>query len=310
MRQRLILFFTIVPCLAVPLLAQDSEEEIELANEYLLLSKQHQEARKFDQAIEAATTAIQVAPFHSRSYFHRCDLYAEKHEYRKAIEDLTKFLELEPDRYSALFNRGLYHEYLKEYDKAIADYTAAADDDADFSFNASTKQECQAHALSYRGRAYQWCKKDPAKALADFTKALQLDPKLEMVHYRRGQVHHDLKRYAAAAADYATALERDPDYPNLLASWAWQMATCPDPKFRDGQKALEYATRACEGFEMKVGSHLDVLAAAYAENGRFKEAVETEKLALERLDPRDAERKSAMTARLKLFEAGQPFREE
>ena len=44
-----------------------------------------------------------------------------------------------------------------------------------------------ASVYGYRGRIYQWHKKDYARSIADFTEALRLDPQIEMVHYRRGQ---------------------------------------------------------------------------------------------------------------------------
>ena len=51
------------------------------------------------------------------------------------------------------------------------------------------------------------------------------------------------------------------------------MATCPDAKYRDGKKAIESATKACELTEWKDADHLDTLAAAYAEAGDFDSAV-------------------------------------
>ena len=131
-----------------------------------------------------------------------------------------------------------------------------------------------------------------------------------MVHYRRSQTHHALKKYSEAQEDFAEALKREPDYPNLLNSWAWQLATCPEPKYRDGRKALDYASRANEKAGGKRPECLDTLAAAYAEAGQFDEAVKAQKKAIESLAPKAAEQRKAMQARLKLYEAGKPFRTE
>ena len=51
------------------------------------------------------------------------------------------------------------------------------------------------------------------------------------------------------------------------------MAACPEAKYRDGRKAVESATRACELTEWKRSEFLDTLAAAYAESGDFDAAV-------------------------------------
>jgi tetratricopeptide (TPR) repeat protein len=149
----------------------------------------------------------------------------------------------------------LYHEYVSKYDDAIADYTRALAEDADFSSNGMSPEECRAHAYHYRGRMYQWQKKDNLKAAEDYTQALRLDPEIRMVFYRRGQAYHELKLFAKAHEDFQAAFEKRPEYPNLLNSWAWQLATCPDEMYRDGNRVLEFAQKT---------KNSNVLAAALA----------------------------------------------
>ncbi len=218
-----------------------------------------------------------------------------------------------PKTISARFNRALDYEYLREYDKTIADYTKVIEGDTDFSRNVESKDECLAMTHHYRGRAYQWYKKDNAKAVADFTAALRLDPKIEMVHYRRGRAYNALKEYDKAVADFKVALEQDPDYPNLLCAYAWQLATCPDAKFRDGKKALELAQRANEKFKWQVADQVETLAAANAETGHYEEAVKWQTKAIDlfaakaKAHPEDDK---AMRQRLKQYEARKPYRAE
>jgi len=58
---------------------------------------------------------------------------------------------------------------------------------------------------------------------------------------------------------------------------AWLLATAPKSKLRDGQKAVEYAKRACELDSWKNPYYLGTLAAANAEIGNFDEAVKWER---------------------------------
>ena len=51
-------------------------------------------------------------------------------------------------------------------------------------------------------------------------------------------------------------------------------ATCPEEKHRNGQQAVEYATKACELTAWKNAPYLGTLAAAYAEAGDFAKAVQ------------------------------------
>jgi hypothetical protein len=54
---------------------------------------------------------------------------------------------------------------------------------------------------------------------------------------------------------------------------AWLLATCPDAKWRDGSKAVQYATEACELTAWNEAGMINTLSAALAEAGRFDEAV-------------------------------------
>jgi hypothetical protein len=92
-------------------------------------------------------------------------------------------------------------------------------------------------------------------------------------------------------------------------NFAWILATCPEGKVRDGKRAIQMATKACELTDWKSGRELSILAAAYAENGQFDEAVRYQTKALE--DPvyrgpaGDGFRK-----RLELYQQKKPYRRD
>src|SRR5262249_11854259 len=78
---------------------------------------------------------------------------------------------------------------------------------------------------------------------------------------------------------------------------------------RNGPRAVELATKACNATEWQNADFLDTLAAAHASARNFNEAVRWEKKALEvgfadKKDKKDAE------ARLRLYQAGKPYRDE
>ena len=50
-------------------------------------------------------------------------------------------------------------------------------------------------------------------------------------------------------------------------------AACPDKSFRDGNKGLQHATKACNLTSNKHWEYLTMLAASHAENDNFDKAV-------------------------------------
>jgi tetratricopeptide (TPR) repeat protein len=67
------------------------------------------------------------------------------------------------------------------------------------------------------------------------------------------------------------------------------------PELRDGQKALEWVLKAVELSKEKNAELLDTLARAYFINGKVREAVETERKALQ-LEPDSLEFKDNLKA--------------
>jgi tetratricopeptide (TPR) repeat protein len=83
--------------------------------------------------------------------------------------------------------------------------------------------------------------------------------------------------YGRGIDDCNKAIQISPTNALGYNNLAWLLAVCPDAKLRNGQKALEYAKKACELYAWKEPHGLGTLAAAYAEIGNFKKAVKWQK---------------------------------
>jgi len=145
------------------------------------------------------------------------------------------------------------------------------------------------------------------EAIPRFQRALALDP-------RDAQTHNDLavalaqkRRFEEAVAQFREAIGIDPKFAQAQSNLAWVLATSPEATVRNGAEALKLAAKAVDLSQAKDASMLDALAAAYAETGRFREAAETARRALE-LAPQPLV--PALKARLAKYERGEPFREK
>jgi tetratricopeptide (TPR) repeat protein len=255
------------------------------------------------------TRVIELDPNFAEGFWSRSSLHADQRRHKLAILDLSAYLKLRPGDNSALFNRALYRSYVDDFDLAFEDYNDILDGDVDLTRWGGTKNEALAHAHHYRGRLFLEHTKDYKEAIKDFTKSIELNSGKEMIRYRRGMAWHAVGEYAKAEADYVDEMALQPEYSNLLNARAWQMATCPDARFRDGPKAISLATKACERFEWKDPDYIATLAAACAEDGRFDQAVEKQKLAISLLNDSHEARRKTFEERLALFEKKQPYRE-
>jgi TPR repeat protein len=114
-----------------------------------------------------------------------------------------------------------------------------------------------------------------------------------------------MKDLSEALKWYRVAAEQgDVEAQNALA---WLLATCNDPKVRDGRNAIQFGEKAVAATNRKKHGALDTLAAAYAEAGDFAKAVSIQREAIA-LVP-DGKRKEECKSRLKLYESGTPYHE-
>ncbi len=117
-------------------------------------------------------------------------------------------------------------------------------------------------------------------------------------------------RFAEAGKEYQKGLEISPGHIMILNNYAWLLATCPVNSMRNGAKAVEFARRASLAYDDQNPGILDTLAAAYAEAGRFPEALQAARAAIHLALQKDNRALvEQVRARSRLYEQGKPFHE-
>lgn len=143
------------------------------------------------------------------------------------------------------------------------------------------------------------------KAYEIALKARQGDPKA------MAQIGMHLVRRADRREEGLKLLERaaNLDEPNAMNALAWTRATCTDAKVRNAGEAVRWAEKAAQQMPNDAAV-VDTLAAAYAEAGRWDEALATQKKAISLL-PADASESSrqSLANHLASIERREPIRE-
>jgi Flp pilus assembly protein TadD len=118
------------------------------------------------------------------------------------------------------------------------------------------------------------------EAITDFEKTLQLQPNHADAHTGLGNALLRKGALKEAIVHYNEAMALAPQDPHCHSNLSWVLATSSDASIRDGAKAVELARQAVSLSGGREPVFFRTLAAAYAETGRFSEAITTTKQAI------------------------------
>ena len=290
------------------------------------------EQGKREEAIRHCEQAIRIDPTLPKSHLNLGFVMEQQGKWSEAISHFREVLRLDPENADALYNLGNTLMAQGKQEEAIAYYQEALRIDP---------QYAQVHgnlgvALMEQGK--------PHEALIHFREEVRIDPRSDRGHHNLGIAliqqgkldeavacfrevvrlnpeHPEAQlslalalagqgRLEEAIPHYEGAIRLGPDDPRPYNNLAWIRATHPDPGFRNGAEAVRLAERACELSGQRDPNLLDTLAAAYAEAGRFPEAVATAQKAAEMaLSAGWKELASGIEKQLQHFKEGRPYRE-
>jgi tetratricopeptide (TPR) repeat protein len=180
------------------------------------------------------------------------------------------------------------------YEEAICLFSAILDHDPDYVTALKNRAQCCLNLQRVD------------EAITDLDRAIELVPNdanlrktIALAHLRSGQ-------HARAVEQYNSGIRIAPQHIDMHNSLAWLLATAPNDNVRDGKRAVELATKACELTAFNNAMLVDTLAAAFAEAGDFDKAVEWQQKAIDLLDQADDKVVADFTRRLELLQSGKP----
>jgi tetratricopeptide (TPR) repeat protein len=224
-------------------------------------------------------------------------ILAKRRDYAGAETHFQTSLRLNPENSGASLNLGQLLILETRYDEAREQLATAVQLHPD---NPALREK-YATALAQLGR--------PDAAAIQLKIALKLKPDAATRLSLAG-ILYGTGNYAEAAAQYREILAATPDANEPLNNLAWILATCPDDTVRNGGAAVGYAEHACLITRFKDTHPLGTLAAAYAEAGRFPEAVITADYAIRQATAAHDQQLVNMNQQLSSFyRAGQAWHE-
>jgi len=253
---------------------------------------------RFDEAIENYRKALQNNPNYYEAANDLGNALAAKGRFDEAIENYRKALQINPNYYKAANDLGNALAAQGRLDEAIENFHKALQIKPDFTEALNNL----GNALTLKGRFDE--------AIENYRKVIQIHPNLSVTLYNLGNALAAKGRFDEAIENYRKALQINPNYREALNNLAWALATGPRAEFRNGAEAVHLAEHACELAHYGKPVYLRTLAAAYAEAGRFREAVtiaeKEEQLATAAGSTNQVEKCRQL---LELYQAGKPYHE-
>jgi len=263
-----------------------------------------QEREKVDEATACFQQAIEADPKYARAYldlgqvFYRQGKLSEALvQYEKAIEHNAKSGQARGRAGIVLARQGKLAEAVNQLQKAL-----------------EIEPEYAEGHVNLGAILVQQQKID--EAIAHLEKALQIKPDLVQARQNLDMIRAERERMLRAEQETAlralakqrAALRVQPDSISALNDTAWTLATSPYDGVRNGAEAVTLAERAAELAGGKDPAVLDTLAAAYAEAGRFPDAVQTAQKALDLATSQNkAPLVNTLRSRIKLYESNTPY---
>jgi tetratricopeptide (TPR) repeat protein len=268
-----------------------------------------------DEGIDECKKSIELNPDDLSTHHELAKIYHSLNRLREAFEEWKIILERQPGNAAAAKGLGMVLVKSGHGADAIPYLRVAL---------AAAPQDLETR--KYLVFAHVGAKQMP-EALAEFREVRRQDPKDTQVlagaartvaespknvfsREFKANVHLILKQTREAMVEYREILRLDPNNAAAMNALAYIEATHPDAKLRNGKEAVELAEKVASLMKDDQPTVLDTLAAAYAESGRFKEAVATARKA-QHVAEKTGNRTliDGISERARAFEAGKPFRD-
>jgi tetratricopeptide (TPR) repeat protein len=233
------------------------------------LGKLYYRMNRLDAAAHHFAAAVRSEPGMAEAHYNLGCVWLQQGQYARAIACFHNALLIRPDYPEAHNNLGNLLAKEGNLQEAVQHYQAALNIRPDYGqahYNLGVKLTEMNHpdqAIEHLRQAFRLMPSFPPDGCIQLAKALS-----------------QKDRFSEAIAVLKSGLKTNSPDPFVANEYAWLLATCPVPELRDAPRAIEIGEALAKATARKSSGPLDTLAAAYAEAGRFDDAVTTAREAI------------------------------
>jgi len=250
------------------------------------------------EAMDHFQTALRISPDDPDTETNIGAALLQQGDLDGAISHLQRAVEKWPRHAQAHINLGNALLQRRDVDAAIAEYGKTLE----LPFDHAETLYSIGNALRQKG--------DVEEAIIQYRTAIGLRPDFANAHNNLANSLRQTGRIEEAVHEYEAALKSEPDSVLAQNNLAWLLATSSKASIRNGAKAVRLAEQANRLAGDNDPIILHTLAAAYAENRQFPEAVEAAQHALEIADANGiTSLAESLRTKLALYQARSPYHE-
>jgi tetratricopeptide (TPR) repeat protein len=250
-------------------------------------------AGRLEEAMYAYKQALAVRPDYANARNNLGNVYSRIGDVDAAIFEYKRLLTRNPDHAGAHYNLGRSYHKKGLLDQAVTEYEKALEINPGY-------EKARRNLITVSEQ-----KREQDRLMLDYERSLAVNPEDVILHNKLGELYGRKGMVEKSIFHYRQAIALKPGYAAAYNNLAWVYATSIQEVYRNGQEAVQLATRACELTGFGNASMLDTLAAAVAEAGDFESAVLYQEKAISMSQEKD---QAPLRARLRRYQSGQAYR--
>lgn len=223
--------------------------------------------------------AEKLNPENAGVYLARSIIWQRENNLANMMRDLDRAVALDPDSavvYAARANARIATIFPDARRsgplETAAERDAVAEARADIAKSRALDPEYGAPWRLYGDIHFELAEYD--SAIGNYGEAIKRNASDAEAFEHRGSAYFRISDTGSAIRDFETAIRLTPANPNSYVKLGWLLAASPEARFRDGNRAIEMALEAERlAAPQRPVFLIMLLPVAYAEAGRFEEAV-------------------------------------